>query len=50
MKKIIILFIIIIILVLGGIFGYKAYINYKIEHAEKIVILQKPNSGFPPCC
>ena len=41
MKKIIILFIIIIILVLGGIFGYKAYINYKIEHAEKIVILQK---------
>ena len=41
MKKIIILFIIIIILVLGGIFGYKTYINYKIEHAEKIVILQK---------
>ena len=41
MKKIIILFIIIIILILGGIFGYKAYINYKIEHAEKIVILQK---------
>lgn len=41
MKKIILLFIIIIILVLGGIFGYKAYINYKIEHAEKIVILQK---------
>lgn len=41
MKKIIILFIIIIILVLGGIFGYKAYINYKIENAEKIVILHK---------
>lgn len=41
MKKIIILFIIIIILVLGGIFGYKAYINYKIEHTEKIVILHK---------
>ena len=41
MKKIIILFIIIIILILGGIFGYKAYINYKIEHAEKIVILHK---------
>ena len=29
MKKIITLFIIIIILVLGGIFSYKAYINYK---------------------
>ena len=41
MKKIIILFIIIIILILGGIFGYKAYINYKIEHTEKIVILHK---------
>ncbi|MBQ8535476.1 MAG: hypothetical protein IJ463_07320 [Bacilli bacterium] len=41
MKKIIILFIIIIILVLGGILGYKAYINYKIEHTEKIVILHK---------
>ena len=41
MKKIIILFIIIIILVLGGIFGYKAYINYKIEHTEKIVVLHK---------
>lgn len=41
MKKIILLFIIIIILVLGGIFGYKAYINYKIEHTEKIVILHK---------
>ena len=41
MKKIIILLIILIILALGGIFGYKAYINYKIEHAEKIVILQK---------
>lgn len=41
MKKIITLFIIIIILVLGGIFGYKAYINYKIENAEKIVILHK---------
>lgn len=41
MKKILILFIIIIILVLGGIFGYKAYINYKIENAEKIVILHK---------
>ena len=41
MKKILILFIIIIILVLGGILGYKAYINYKIEHTEKIVILHK---------
>ena len=41
MKKIIILFIIIIILILGGIFGYKAYINYKIEHTEKIVVLHK---------
>lgn len=41
MKKTIILFIVIIILVLGGIFGYKAYINYKIENAEKIVILHK---------
>lgn len=41
MKKIITLFIIIIILVLGGILGYKAYINYKIEHTEKIVILHK---------
>lgn len=41
MKKIITLFIIIIILVLGGMLGYKAYINYKIEHTEKIVILHK---------
>ena len=41
MKKIIILFIILIILVLGGIFGYKAYINYKIENVEKIVVLHK---------
>lgn len=41
MKKIITLFIVIIILVLGGMLGYKAYINYKIEHTEKIVILHK---------
>lgn len=41
MKKIIILFIVIIILVFGGIFGYKAYINYKIENTEKIVVLHK---------
>ena len=41
MKKIIILFIILITLVLGGIYGYKAYINYKIENVEKIVKLHK---------
>lgn len=44
MKKIKILIIILIILIIIGIgsyFGYKAYINYKIEHAEKIVILHK---------
>lgn len=41
MKKIIIIFIVIIVLVLGGIFGYKKYIDYKIENAEKIVILHK---------
>lgn len=41
MKKIIILLIILIILALGGIFGYKTYINYKIEHTEKIVVLHK---------
>ena len=41
MKKIIILFIILITLVLGAIFGYKAYINYKIENVEKIVKLHK---------
>ncbi len=45
MKKIITIIIILLVViclsVVGGIYGYKEYINYKIENAEKIVKLHK---------
>lgn len=40
-KVLIIILIVVILLVISSIFGYKVYINYKIENAEKIVILNK---------
>ena len=41
LKVLIIILIVVILLVIGSIFGYKIYKNYKIENAEKIVILNK---------
>ncbi len=38
---ILIVILIIIFLIIGGIFGYKKYIEYKIDHVEKIVVLNK---------
>ena len=39
MKKIVIILVVLFILVLGFIFGYKFYNKYRVEHAKKIVKL-----------